>query len=100
MLSQLNISNGRHIVPELAVSLALDRHDPHRELTPRLIADLNTGRVLSSDELGRSFDQLLKSLDDLTLDTPNAPVVSIFVVDINFKYIILSCNPYIVYTWA
>ena len=68
----------RHVVPEVAVSLALDRHDPHRELTSQLISDLH-GRVLSKEELARAFDALLGNLSDLILDTPNAPVVCFFV---------------------
>ena len=59
----------------MAVSLSLDRHDPERELTSQLLSDLN-GHVLTRDELVKGFDKLLNMLNDLILDTPNAPTVS------------------------
>ena len=71
----MNLTSNKHLVPEVAVSLSLDRHDPERELTSQLLSDLN-GRVLSSDELVKGFDKLLGTLNDLILDTPNAPTVS------------------------
>ena len=70
------MASHRHVIPEMAVSLALDRHDPHRELTSQLISDLH-GRMLAKEEFARAFDTLLNNLGDLILDTPNAPVVSL-----------------------
>ena len=58
----------------LAVTVALERHDPQRELTSRLISDLY-GQVVSMDDMIRGFDGLLADIDDLTLDTPDAPKV-------------------------
>ena len=75
MLRDLNLDGKQHKIAELAVSLALDRHDPHRELTSRLISDLS-GNIISSLHLGKGFDGLLNNLNDLTLDTPDAPTVS------------------------
>ena len=74
LLQDLNIGGKQHKIAELAVSLALDRHDPHRELTSRLISDLN-GDIITSQHLDKGFDCLLNNLNDLTLDTPDAPTV-------------------------
>jgi programmed cell death protein 4 len=74
LLRDLNIDGQRHHIASTAVSLALDRHDPHRELTSRLISDLH-GPVLSTTDLSAGFNALLDNLQDLTLDTPDAPTV-------------------------
>jgi len=74
LLRDLNLDGKQHKIAELAVSLALDRHDPHRELTSRLISDLS-GNIITSQDLGKGFDSLLNNLNDLTLDTPDAPTI-------------------------
>jgi len=53
----------------------MDRHNPQRELISRLISDLYSG-LLSQDDIARGFDELLTSLDDIRLDTPDAHTVS------------------------
>ena len=75
----------------LAVTVALERHDPQRELTSRLISDLY-GQVVSMDDMIRGFDGLLADIDDLTLDTPDAPKV----IRRNF-ILIYSCLPILFY---
>jgi hypothetical protein len=65
---------------EMAINLALDRHDPQRELTSQLIADLH-GNSLSKADIGQGFDELLGNLSDLTLDTPEAPAVSELIIN-------------------
>jgi len=70
-----NIAKNKYKILEMAVNLALDRHDPQRELTSQLIADLN-GSVMSKTDIGQGFDELLANLSDLTLDTPEAPTAS------------------------
>lgn len=72
LLQNLNMGIHKWRVVVLAVMLALERHDPQRELTSRLISDLY-GPVLSMDDMIRGFDGLVAELDDLTLDTPEAP---------------------------
>jgi len=52
----------------------MDRHNPQRELISRLISDLYSG-LLSQDDIARGFDELLISLDDIRLDTPDAHTV-------------------------
>lgn len=62
-------------VAKLAIVLAMDRHNPQRELVSRLISDLY-GCVFSQEDIAKAFDDLLAGLDDLVLDTPEAHVVS------------------------
>ena len=64
-----------HRIPELAVSLALEHHNPQREMTSRLISDIY-GDYLDQTQIAKGFDNMLNSLGDLSLDTPDAPVVS------------------------
>ncbi|XP_065606287.1 programmed cell death protein 4-like [Cyrtonyx montezumae] len=72
LLRGLNLGGRRHAVPSLAVALALEGKASHRELTSRLLSDL-VGRVLSPDDVARAFDEMLRDLPDLILDTPEAP---------------------------
>ena len=74
LLHELNMGPAKHKIPSLAISLALERHDPQRELTSRLISDLY-GPVLTQDEMMQGFDDVLHNLADLTLDTPEGPKV-------------------------
>ena len=64
-----------HRIPELAVSLALEHHNSQREMTSRLISDIY-GDYLDQTQIAKGFDNMLNSLGDLSLDTPDAPVVS------------------------
>ena len=75
LLNDLNIGPNTHKIPEVAVSLALDRHDPQRELISRLISNLY-GCILTQEAMARGFDNLLHSLHELFLDLPAAPEVS------------------------
>jgi programmed cell death protein 4 len=70
------ISAGPHMhrLVTLALSLALERHNPQRELVSRLISDLYS-RVLTRDDIARGLDDLLATLDDVVLDTPDAHVL-------------------------
>lgn len=74
-LLELNIGPNRHKITGLAVQLALDRHNPQREMTSRLISDMY-GNYVSLDDMAKGFDDILQNLNDLTLDTPEAPTVS------------------------
>ena len=53
----------------------MDRHNSQRELISRLISDLYDG-LLTRDDIARGFAELLVSLDDMRLDTPDAHNVS------------------------
>ena len=64
-----------HRIPEVAVSLALEHHNPQREMTSRLISDMY-GDYLDQTQIAKGFDNMLNALTDLSLDTPDAPVVS------------------------
>ncbi|XP_064418920.1 programmed cell death protein 4b isoform X2 [Latimeria chalumnae] len=72
LLKDLNLGEMKCSVPMLAVSLALEGKASHRELTSRLLSDL-CGKVLSTNDVERSFDKLIKELPELVLDTPGAP---------------------------
>jgi len=75
LLNQLNIGPNRHKITKLAIVLAMERHNPQRELISRLISDLYSS-LLTQDDIARGFDELLVSLDDIRLDTPDAHTVS------------------------
>lgn len=69
-----NLGSRRWLVPSLAMELAMDHKPSHREMTSRLISDLYL-KVVSQRDIGKAFDYLLKQLEDLILDTPDAPIV-------------------------
>lgn len=72
-LYDLNIgSSSVSKVLKMAVLLGLDRHNNQRELISQLISDLY-GNILSSTDIAQGFDELLLSIDDIRLDTPDAP---------------------------
>lgn len=73
-LKEINISKMKPRVVELAVSLALDRKACHRELVSILISDLYS-RVIKVKDIQRGFDNLINTLPDLVLDSPEAPKV-------------------------
>jgi programmed cell death protein 4 len=56
------------------VELAMDHKPSHRELASVLISDLYQ-KVISQRDIGKAFDYLLKNLEDLVLDTPDAPTI-------------------------
>ncbi len=74
-LADMNIAQP-YKIPEVAVSLALEHHNPQREMTSRLISDIY-GDYMEQNEIAKGFDHMLHSLRDLSLDTPDAPVVSL-----------------------
>uniref|UniRef100_A0A8D0GAG6 Programmed cell death protein 4 n=1 Tax=Sphenodon punctatus TaxID=8508 RepID=A0A8D0GAG6_SPHPU len=72
MLRDLNLGEMKYSVSVLAVSLALEGKASHREMTSKLLFDL-CETVVSKSDVEKSFDQLLKELPELVLDTPRAP---------------------------
>ncbi|KAK6184988.1 hypothetical protein SNE40_007322 [Patella caerulea] len=73
-LDCMNLGPSKTKMVELVISMALDRKATHREMTSVLISDLY-GKFLTSEEVSTGFDDLLGSLSDLTIDTPDAPIV-------------------------
>ncbi|CAH1400670.1 unnamed protein product [Nezara viridula] len=69
---ELNFHNKKHMIPQLAIEIALDHKPSHREMTSRLISDLY-GQLIKQRDIANAFDRLLKDLPDLILDTPDAP---------------------------
>ncbi|ESO98341.1 hypothetical protein LOTGIDRAFT_114600, partial [Lottia gigantea] len=73
-LNDLNLGKLKQRMIEFVVSLALDRKATHREMTSVLISDLY-GKFLTMENMSTGFDDLLSSLSELTIDTPDAPTV-------------------------
>ncbi|XP_028657394.1 programmed cell death protein 4a [Erpetoichthys calabaricus] len=71
LLKELNLGSKKYKVSSVAVSLSLEGKASHREMTSRLLSDL-VGNVLTHGELAHAFDNMLKELGDLILDTPEA----------------------------
>lgn len=69
-LDELNIAKMKERIIELSVSMALDRKASHRELTSVLISDLY-GKLLAPKDFQVGFDNLLKNLNDLVIDSPD-----------------------------
>ena len=88
-MSELNIGPNKPKIVRMAVTLALDRHNPQREMISRLVSDLY-GCVLSREDIAISFNELLSSIDDLLLDTPDAHTVILFndvlLFELNFEF--------------
>ncbi|XP_067899279.1 programmed cell death protein 4-like isoform X2 [Heterodontus francisci] len=72
LLDQMNLGSNKSKLPFLSVTMSLEGKASHRELMSRLLADL-TGKRLSVEDVASAFDQLLRDLPDLVLDTPEAP---------------------------
>lgn len=64
----------RPYVTKVAIEIAMEHKQSHREMTSVLISDLY-GRCITSKDIVRGFDILLDDLPDLILDTPEAPTV-------------------------
>jgi programmed cell death protein 4 len=75
VLKDVNLGPNKFRVVEIAVSLAMEKHDAQRELVSRLLLFLVNHDVLSIDDVVKAFEHLLNNLADITLDTPNAPTV-------------------------
>ena len=54
----------------MLITLALEQKSANREKASILISDLY-GQVLNSREIASGFDQILRQLEDLELDTPD-----------------------------
>lgn len=64
----------RALLPFLALTLAMERHSQHCEMTSRLLA-ASINDVLSVEDIRKGFDKTLRELPDLTLDAPAAPEI-------------------------
>lgn len=73
-LDDMLTGNMRPYVTKIAIEIAMEHKQSHREMTSMLISDLY-GRVITSKDIVRGFDLLLEDLPDLILDTPDAPQV-------------------------
>lgn len=73
-LEELSIKNIKHEVVRLVITLALEEKAVNREKVSVLLSDLY-GQVINGREVARGFDAVLRELDELILDTPDAPTV-------------------------
>jgi len=74
-LRELNITHLKHRAVYLAVTLAMEKKGAQRELASVLLSDLYGERVIYEQDLELGFQALLNVLNDLKLDTPDAPQV-------------------------
>lgn len=73
-LEEFNFDNKEYQIIVIAVTLAFEHKSSHRELTSVLISDLYD-RLLKMSDFEEGFKVLIKNLQDLVLDTPDAPIV-------------------------
>jgi len=69
-----NLGTRRWMVVSIAIELSMDHKPSHREMTSRLMSNLYL-KVVSQRDIGKAFDHLLRQIEDLILDTPEAPVI-------------------------
>jgi len=73
VLKEANLNSKlRVLLPYMALTMAIERHQQHCEMTSRLLA-ASTGSVLQLEDISQGFDKVLFELADLTLDRPTAP---------------------------
>ena len=61
------------IFVKMLIQMAMDRNDREREMASSLLNDLVQGSVVSEEQLSLGFKKLLSSVEDMTLDIPDAP---------------------------
>lgn len=66
----------RVLLPYMALTMAIERHSQHCEMTSRLLA-ASSNSVLQPEDIRQGFDKVLMELADLTLDAPSAPEVRV-----------------------
>eukprot|EP00050_Salpingoeca_kvevrii_P005501 m.284369 g.284369 ORF g.284369 m.284369 type:complete len:392 (-) comp11130_c0_seq1:251-1426(-) len=64
-----------HRIVALVVRMGLDRKSKERELCSQLLSELSMQQLVRTVDTERAFDSVLQSLEDLQLDTPDAPDV-------------------------
>jgi len=69
-----NLGARRWMVVSIAIELSMDHKPSHREMTSQLVSELYL-KVVSQRDIGKALDYLLKQIDDLELDTPEAPTI-------------------------
>lgn len=62
----------KHTLVEMAVTVGMERHAPQREMISCLVSDATGKKYISQDHVKNGFDALLRNLNDLVLDTPDA----------------------------
>lgn len=91
VIDTLKCLNFSKVKPELiayVISIALENNNTCKELMSRLLRDLKL-EIFAGIEFESGFDILLRNLDDLSLDNPDAPEVFILL------YFIINCRVFI-----
>ncbi|KAJ7532356.1 hypothetical protein O6H91_13G000400 [Diphasiastrum complanatum] len=70
-LRDLGSPNYHHHFVKKLISMALDRHDREKEMASVLLSALYAD-VIDPEQLAKGFTRLLESVDDLSLDIPDA----------------------------
>lgn len=70
-LQELDHPEFSHYFVKKAITMAMDRHDAEREMTSVLLSTLYN-EALSSEEMKRGFYDVISSIQDLSLDVPDA----------------------------
>jgi len=73
-LQELNIPSQRYKIPVKVITIAMEKKATQREMASILISNLY-GRILTQEHFSKAFQQLLDDLDELSLDTPDAPEI-------------------------
>lgn len=73
-IQELNIPSQICKIPVKAISIAMEKKATQREMASILISDLY-GRIFTQQHISKGFQLLLDDLDELRLDTPDAPEV-------------------------
>lgn len=74
----MNLGSLKPKVLELLINISMDHKAAHREMASVLLSDLY-GKVLSMEDISKGFDEVLGSLSDLVIDTPDAPEVVYYI---------------------
>ncbi len=77
-LTELKEKRFGHLVVKRIIAVALEKKNAEREMASVLLSGLT--RVYGSEQFFEGFIRILRSIDDLALDTPNAcPLVANFI---------------------
>lgn len=58
-------------VVKRGIAMSMEKHEKEREMFSRLVSELYP-KVLTTKQVGKGFERLFETIDDLSLDSPNA----------------------------
>ncbi|CAG0916398.1 unnamed protein product [Notodromas monacha] len=68
---ETNLAGNRHVVVMLMIEMAMEHKASHRELASEFLSE-SYRRLCYPKDYAKAFDELLKNLPELVLDTPDA----------------------------